>query len=126
MSAKVPPGKRTLLALTLAAGSSSADAAEQFGLHQKTVQRFLAKPAFHRLVTRLRSQMLEAALGRMADNMTRAANTFADLLDAPEAHIRLRAARALMSLGLRLRDSVELTDRLHAVEDELARKQEGS
>jgi len=123
MSQNVAPAKRTLLALALAAGTPVGTAAEHAGISRKTVQRCLARPAFRRLVARLRGDRLAAALGRRTDNMTRAADTVAALLDAPEPHLRLRAARALMSLGLRFRDSVDVTDRIRDLERELARRQ---
>jgi hypothetical protein len=63
-----------------------------------------------------------AALGKMADGMTRAADAIAGLLDETDPAIRLRAARAMVSLGRRLRDSVDLTDRMHEVERELERR----
>jgi DeoR/GlpR family transcriptional regulator of sugar metabolism len=114
--------KKVALALALASGLSIAAAAQQAGVSESTVRRRLARPAFRRLVARLRGQMLEAALGRMAENMTRAADKVARLIDSDNEAIALRAARTLMSLGLRLRDSVELADRVHEIERELARK----
>jgi hypothetical protein len=122
MSASVTPEKKMALALALASGMSVPAAAEQAQVCERTVRRRLANPAFRRLVARLRNQMLEAALGRMAENMTRAADKVARLLDSADEAVALRAARTLMSLGLRLRDSVELADRIHEIERELARK----
>jgi hypothetical protein len=114
--------KKVALALALASGMTAAAAAEQEQVSLRTVRRRLANPAFRRLVARLRGQMLEAALGRMAENMTRAADKVARLLDSADEAVALRAARTLLSLGLRLRDSVELADRIHEIERELARK----
>jgi hypothetical protein len=115
--------KKVALALALASGATAPQAAEQTGVSLRTVHRKLANPAFRRLVSRLRGEMLAAALGRMAENMTRAADTVAALLDVEDPAIRLRAARALLSLGLRLRDSVDLGDRVRELERELAHKQ---
>jgi hypothetical protein len=98
-------------------------AAEQLGISRKTVQRKLARPAFRRLVAELRAQLFAAALGRVAENMTRASDALAALLESNEPAIRLRAARTLLSMGIRLRDSVDLTDRVNELEAELARKQ---
>jgi DeoR/GlpR family transcriptional regulator of sugar metabolism len=114
--------KKVALALALASGVSVSAAAEQAGVSESTVRRRLAKPAFRRLVARLRGQMLEAALGRLAENMTRAADKVARLLDSADEAVALRAARTLMTLGLRLRDSVELADRVQEIERELARQ----
>jgi hypothetical protein len=123
MSQNVAPVKKSLLALALASGTSVPDAATQFGVSRRTVERALAKPAFRRQVARLRGELIAGALGCMADNMTRAADRIARLLDSADEAVSLRAARTLLSLGIRLRDSVDVTDRIQEIESELARKQ---
>jgi hypothetical protein len=114
--------KDTVLALTIASGTSIADAAVKVGVGRTTIYRKLENPDFARLVCEFRDKLIAVALGRIADNLTRAADALAGLLDAPEPYIRIRAARALFSMGIRLRDSIDLTTRLRAVEAELARK----
>jgi hypothetical protein len=76
------------------------------------------------LVSELRQEVLTAALGRMTDNMTRAADAIAGLLDAEDPAVRLRAARTLLTVGLRLHDAVDVADRIRDLEEELARQQE--
>jgi Homeodomain-like domain len=124
MSHNVAPGKKFLVARALASGNSIAQAAEQFGVSRRTVERHLARPEFRRRVMRYRGELIGNALGRMADNITRAADTVARLLDSNDPAVALRAARALLSLGLRLRDSVEIADRVQELEDELDRRLE--
>jgi hypothetical protein len=124
MSAFVRLEKDVTLALALAAGASQADAARQAGLTDRTTRRKLARPGFRRLVAELRGELIARALGRLADNMTRAADALASLLDSDDDRLRLRTARALLSLGLRLRDSVDLSERVRELEEELAQKQE--
>jgi hypothetical protein len=117
------PEKDSLLATALAAGANAPDAAEQLGLSLRTVRRRLEDPDFRRLVAELRAEMVASALGFMTDNLTRAARSVAGLLEAPEPHIRLRAARTMLSLTLRMREAVDLDTRLSELEAELARKQ---
>jgi hypothetical protein len=124
MSPNVPPEKDVILALALASGLPVGAAAEQAGVDRRTVSRKLADPAFRRQVAEFRGELIATALGRLADNMTRAADAVAALLDAPEPGLRLRAARTLFSFGLRLRDSVDVGDRVRDLEAELARRQE--
>ena len=126
MSASVTPGKKMVLALALASGMSVPAAAAEAQVCERTVRRRLKNPAFRRLVARLRGQMLEAALGRLAENMTRAADKVARLVDSGNEAVALRAARTLMTVGLRLRDSVELADRVHEMERDLARIKGGA
>ena len=122
MTAFDSPEKKAALALALASGLTVMAAAEHAHVSESTAHRYLRKPAFRRLVARLRGQMLEAALGRMAENMTRAADKVACLLDSGNEAVALRAARTLLTLSLRLRDSVELADRIHEIEREVDRR----
>jgi hypothetical protein len=115
--------KDVLLATAIASGATASAAAQQLELSRSTVERRMAEPQFRRLVADLRGEMVASALGRMADNLTRAAESVAALLDAPEPHLRLRAARALFTFSLRMRDAVDLDQRVRDLEDELARKQ---
>ena len=66
MSENVRPGKNFVLAVALAHGESTTQAAERAGICERTVRRKLNKPAFARLVSRLRDQMISQALGAMA------------------------------------------------------------
>ena len=116
--------KDVLLAMAIASGANASAAAREMELSLSTVQRRMTDPKFRQLVAELRQELLMTALGRVSHNMTRAADTVAALLDAEEPHIRLRAARALMTLGIKLRDSVELSERMKEVEDALERRQE--
>ena len=97
-------------------------AAGQVGVSESTARRRLAIPAFRRLVARCRNELTTTALGRMADGMTRPADAMAGLLDEKDPAVRLRVARAVVSLGQKLRDSVEVSDRIHEIEQEIARR----
>ena len=125
MSQFVASEKDPMIALALAGGQSIAEVAEQFGLSRRTVERRLADPEFRRLVAEFRGQLIATALGYFAENMTRAARTIGALLDSPQEHIRLRAARTLITSGLRIRDSVELADQVNGLKAELDRLQGG-
>ena len=117
--------KDVLLAMALAAGASASDAARQLEVSISTVKRRMADPDFRRFVADLRAEMLARALGRVTDNMTRAADTLARLLDSQNPAIQIRAARALLALGLRLHEAVDVADRVREIEAELdCRRQE--
>jgi hypothetical protein len=117
-----PKNKDVLLAAALASGGSSAAAARKMAISKTTVKRRLRDPAFRRLVSELRDEMLSSVLGRMTDQMTGAVEKLGKLLEEDDPAIRLRAFRASMTFGLRLRDSVDLNDRIGELEAELARK----
>jgi hypothetical protein len=64
----------------------------------------------------MRAEMVGRALGKMADGMTEAADTLRALLTAEGESVRLGAARSILELGNKLRESVELEERLSALE----------
>jgi hypothetical protein len=126
MSGFVRLEKDSTLAMALASGESVGTAAEQAGVTDRTVRRKLATPEFRRQVAELRAELMSRALDHMTKNMTRAADVLAGLLDEQNPAMRLRAARSLLTLGLRLRDSIDLNDRIRDLEEELARKTGGA
>jgi hypothetical protein len=121
-----PKNKDVLLATALAAGTTCAEAAVQFKISPRTVKRRVADPAFRDLVVQVRAELFERVLGRMTERLTRATDAVAELLDAPEPHIRLRAARLLFHTAFRLRDAVDLDQRIRELEEDDAQQQEAS
>jgi hypothetical protein len=108
------------LALAVAAGQTLRDAAAAVGVSERTAARRWADAAFRLRVSNLRTEMVQRSLGRMADGMSDAAAKLRELLTAESESVRLGAARALLELGVKLRESVELEARLLAVEAYLA------
>jgi hypothetical protein len=108
------------LLLALAAGQTVRDAARAAGIGERTATRRLADSDYRRRVTELRTAMVARALGQMADGMADAAATLRGLLSAKADTVKLGAARALLEFGVRLRESVELDERLRALEGQLA------
>lgn len=104
------------LALALAAGQTLRDAAQMVGIAERTATRRIADPAFRALVGRYRQQMVERALGRLADGMSDAANVLHALLGANSENVRLGAARSLLEMGTKLREAVEMERRLTQLE----------
>jgi hypothetical protein len=110
--------KQEQAALALAAGSTERQAARKAGAGERTLRTWLAdQPAFARRVTQLRGEMTSRALGRLADAMVEAADTLRELLKAKGEQTRLLAARSVLELATKLRDSVELEARMRALED---------
>ena len=74
-------------------------------------------PAFGRRVAELRAEMTARALGRLADGMAGAAETLGYLSRKGKSEtVRLGAARAILELGNKLREAVELESRIAALE----------
>jgi hypothetical protein len=115
-------GKKNLLALALAAGESPADVAAAAKISLRTLQRRQANPEFRRLVDELRAEFMSRAVGCMANNMTQAAKKLASLLDQDEPAVQLRAARAILGMGISLRDSIDVSARMRELEAVIAEK----
>jgi len=104
------------LALAVAGGRTLRDAADDAGIGERTAARRWADAAFRRRVTTLRAEMIARALGKIADGMADAADVLRKLLKAKSENVRLGACRAILELGTKLRDSVEVEERLQALE----------
>ena len=107
-----------LLAFHLASGLTIARAAERVGVNERTVRRRLADAKFRKRLDDLRSEAVGRAVAMLADGMTKAAERLVGLVDAPDEKIALAACKAVLELGMRLRQAEE-TER--KVED-LARR----
>jgi hypothetical protein len=110
------------LALGLAQGHTLRDAATGAGISERTAARRWADPVFRKRVGELRGELVAMAAGRVADGMGEAASTLRELLNAAPPAVRLGAARSLLELGVKLRESIELEQRLTAVEARLSEK----
>jgi hypothetical protein len=110
----------------VASGQSLRDAAATAALSERTAARRWADPAFRQRVTELRADMVQRVLGRTTDGMTEAADTLRQLLNSPSHSARLGAARALLELGVKLRENVELEQRLADLESKLLGKERAS
>jgi hypothetical protein len=109
-------GADEALAFALATGATVRDAATTVGLSERTAHRRLDDPVFHQRVSELRAALIDAAAGKVASAMTAATHTLQALLTAESETVRLSAAKALIELGVKLRDSTDHEQRLKALE----------
>lgn len=109
-------------ALALASGSTVRAAAKRAGIGERTLYAWLNRSAFKAKVSRLRSRLVDTALGQLSKDMTAAAAVLRKLLKADDENVRLRAARAVIELGVALRQTSELADRVEQLESRLADK----
>jgi hypothetical protein len=105
-------------AIALASGCTVPAAARESGAGERTIKTWLASlPAFRRRIDELRAEMTRRSLGRLIGSMTSAADTLAFLARKAKAEtVRLGAARAVLELAVKLRESVELEARIAALE----------
>jgi len=108
------------LVLALACGASPESAAHKTGVSLRTVYRRLAEPDFRAQIAELRADMVRRAAGMLTAAGMGAVKTFASLQEsAASESVRLGAARAVIELGCKLRESVELAERVAVVEGRL-------
>jgi hypothetical protein len=104
------------LLLAIASGQTVRDAAQQAGVSERTAARRMADADFRRQINELRADMVDRTLGKLADSMTSAADKLRELLDADAEQVRLGAARTLLEVGTKLRETVELERRISELE----------
>lgn len=119
------PARQEQVALHLASGRTIVEAARRTKTGVSTVKHWLAEqPAFRERIARLRAELTGQALGRLTDAMSSAADCLRQLLRAKQEAVRLGAARAIIELGAKLREQVELEERLAALESARFRGQQ--
>src|SRR5437870_3553232 len=96
------------LLLAMAEGRTVREAASVANVSERTATRRLADPDFHRRVVEARAEMMARALGKLADGMAEAADALRQLLGAKSESVRLGAARSILELGNKLRESAEI------------------
>lgn len=107
------------LAAALASGKSNREAAEASGLTLRTVNRRMARPWFRTVVNDARTAYLDRALAALmsaAPSMVDVLTEVANDKRAP-ASVRVRAASSVLAHAQRLREHVDLAERLTALEN---------
>ena len=107
------------LLLALAGGRTVRDAATVAGIGERTVYRRLEDIYFRRRLHATRSELVGRAVGLLADASSEAVSTLKGLLSAQSESVRLGAARSILEIGNRLRESVELEQRLAELEQKV-------
>ena len=106
--------------LALACGSTVENAAAKAGISPRTAHRRLETPAFQRRLSEIKTDMVKRAAGMLTAASMESIKTLLALQESkiPPA-TRLGAARSVLELGTRLRESAELHERLDALEERL-------
>ncbi len=108
------------LLLALACGATVEAAARQCGLSERTVYRRLHEADFRARLQALQADMVQRTAGALTAAATEGVRTLLDLLKpASPPAVRLGAARAVLELGMKVRDAAELAERIAALEAQL-------
>ncbi len=103
------PGAASRAALLLSLGKTVAATAKAVGVAESTLYAWRRKPAFRRMVSAYRSQLVSEAVGRLSRDMTAAAAELRKLLRSKSEATRLRAATTIIEQAntLRLTEDLE-------------------
>ena len=97
-------GKRDIdgaLLLALASGAGAAGAARQAGCSERTVRRRLVDATFRQRVHEMRGELVQSAVGRLAQLGTIAADELLRLIqEGKDDHVKLGACRAALGYML--------------------------
>jgi hypothetical protein len=112
------------LLLALACGATVEVAARQCRLCVRTVYRRLAEPDFQRRLRTLRADMVQRTSGTLTAAGSEAVRTLLELQKpALPPAVRLAAARAVLEIGIKLREVADTEERLAALEEQVALQQ---
>lgn len=122
MTRKTRQNREDALALSLARGSTVRAAARTAGYSERQTHRKLAEPEFRRRVSMIRQGLVDQAVGLLSAANADAAITLRKLLKATSPSIRLSAAKCILETSAKLREGLELWERVTSLEDNI-RKQ---
>ncbi len=109
------------LLMALACGVTVENAARQAGISPATAYRRLAEPAFQQRLQQLRGDMVSRTAGTLTAAASEAVRTLLELLKSTvSAAVRLGAARAVLEMGMKVREAADLQERLTALEKAVA------
>ena len=109
-----------LFITALACGATVEHAAEKAGIGRRTGHRRLQDPDIQRRLSQVKSDMLKRATAMLTAASMEAVKTLLGLQESSmPPGIRLGAARSILEIGNRLRDSTELLERMEAIERQL-------
>ncbi len=112
------------LLLALACGATVQAAAQKAGISPATAYRRLQEAGLKQRLQELRADMVQRTSGMLTAAAGEAVKTLLALQrDTTPAAVRLGAARAILEIGLKVRDATELEERLATLEQRLAQKQ---
>jgi hypothetical protein len=109
------------LLTALACGATVEAAARSAGISESTVYRRLRQPAFSQRLQEVRADMVQRTSAMLTASGMEAVKTLLALQQASTpASMRLGAARAILEIGLKVREVADLERRLSALEQQLS------
>ena len=114
--------KKELAVAALLTQPSVVAAVEQIGVSEKTVWRWLREPDFAEAFAQARREFLGLALARLQRAAGQATTRLMELLDAEDDKLALRAAATILSQAVRGAETMDVLQRLEALEEAQKRR----
>lgn len=109
------------LLMALACGATVENAAAKAGICSRTAHRRLKNPEFEKRLDAVRADMLNRTTDMLTASATESVRTLLSLQASTQPPaVRLGAARAILEIGVRYRETNDLAQRLAALEEQLA------
>jgi hypothetical protein len=113
--------------MALACGATVESAARQCRLSERTIYKRLKDPAFKNRLQEVRNDIIARTTGALTAAATESVRTLLELQkSASPPAVRLGAARAVLEIGIKLREAADLNKRLEEMEAEIARLRAGT
>ena len=106
------------LLVALACGATVEQAAAKCGMSERTVYRRLERPEFKQQIQALKAEMVVRTAAALTAAATEAVRVLLDLMKASNTGpVWLGAAKAILEMGVKLREMAELEERIKALEE---------
>jgi hypothetical protein len=93
-----------------------AEAARQVGVSHRTLKNWLLRPEFREEIKVARQRVFEDGLSRLEGACNRAVNTLCRAMESGDPAVEVRAATAVLQLGLKATEQFDLAERIAALE----------
>jgi hypothetical protein len=116
-----PKHEDETLLWALACGATVENAAAKAGLSERTAFRRLKDPTFQRRLQDTTADMVQRTAGMLTAGGLEASKTLIGLLGPSNSEaVRLRAAKAIVELSLKMRELADLQGRVASLERQMA------
>ena len=122
MANRISKAEEQALLMALAFGATVENAARKAGISERTAYRRLDNPAFLARLERARQEAVLRTAGMLTGAALGAVKTLVDLQQdvAVPAAVRRGAARDVLEMAVKYRESAEMEQRVAAIEDRLS------
>ena len=123
MANKISKAEEQALVTALAFGATVENAARKAGIGERTAYRRLADPDFRARLSQARQEAVVRTAGMLTGAAVGSVKTLVDLQQdaSVPAAVRRGAARDVLEMAVKYRESAEMEQRVAAVEDRLSR-----